>query len=132
MSYKNYSQYSDYDKKEIIKKLYLEEKLSFSSIAQQLNTYANKIRRDAIKYKINIRDKSEAQANALATGIHKHPTKGTQRTETRQTANHKHTRQHTKTQTQTQTKRQTQTKTQTSTHKHTQAHKHAHKHTSES
>tara|TARA_B100002019_G_C21263673_1_gene598158 strand:+ start:2085 stop:2873 length:789 start_codon:yes stop_codon:yes gene_type:complete len=82
MSYKNYSQYSDYDKKEIIKKLYLEEKLSFSSIAQQLNTYANKIRRDAIKYKINIRDKSEAQANALATGIHKHPTKGTQRTET--------------------------------------------------
>ena len=82
MSYKNYSQYSDYDRKEIIKKLYLEEKLSFSSIAQQLNTYANKIRRDAIKYKINIRDKSEAQSNALATGIHKHPTKGTQRAET--------------------------------------------------
>ena len=82
MSYKNYSSYSDYDKQKLIEKMYVKQKLSFSTIAQELNTYANKIRRDAIKYKIPIRDKSQAQSNALATGAHKHPTKGTQRTET--------------------------------------------------
>lgn len=82
MSYKNYSSYSDYDKKQLIEKMYIKEKLSFSSIAEQLNTYANKVRRDALKYKIPIRDKSQAQSNALKTGAHKHPTKGTQRTET--------------------------------------------------
>tara|TARA_B100000902_G_scaffold400060_1_gene475388 strand:- start:33917 stop:34705 length:789 start_codon:yes stop_codon:yes gene_type:complete len=82
MSYKNYSSYSDYDKQKLIEKMYVKQKLSFSTIAQELNTYANKIRRDAIKYKIPIRDKSQAQSNALATGTHKHPTKGTQRTET--------------------------------------------------
>jgi len=81
MSYNNYSNYSDYDKKQLIEKMYVKEKLSFSSIAEQLNTYANKVRRDALKYKIPIRDKSQAQANALKTGAHKHPTKGTQRTE---------------------------------------------------
>jgi len=82
MSYKNYNSYSDYDKQKLIQKMYVKQKLSFSTIAQELNTYANKVRRDAIKYKIPIRDKSQAQSNALATGAHKHPTKGTQRTET--------------------------------------------------
>lgn len=81
MSYKNYNSYSDYDKQQIIETMYVKEKLSFSSIASQLNTYANKIRRDALKYKIPIRDKSQAQSNALKTGAHKHPTKGTHRTE---------------------------------------------------
>ena len=81
MSYKNYNSYSAYDKQKIIRKMYVDEKLSFSTMAQQLNTYANKIRRDAIKYKIPIRDKSQAQSNALATGAHKHPTKGTKRTD---------------------------------------------------
>ena len=52
MSYKNYSSYSDYDKQKLIEKMYVKQKLSFSTIAQELNTYANKIRRDAIKYKI--------------------------------------------------------------------------------
>tara|TARA_B100002019_G_C21229640_1_gene579361 strand:- start:68 stop:859 length:792 start_codon:yes stop_codon:yes gene_type:complete len=80
-SYKNYSQYSDYDKKQIIQKLYVEDGMSFGAIAEQLNTYANKIRRDAIKYKINVRNKSEAQSNAIKTGAHKHPTKGTERSE---------------------------------------------------
>lgn len=81
MSYKNYSQYSDYDKKQIIENLYISKGLSFANIAEQLNTYANKIRRDALKYKIPIRDKSAAQANAIKTGAHKHPTKGTERSD---------------------------------------------------
>jgi len=81
MSYKNYSHYSDHDKKQIIEKLYIDKGLSFASIAEELNTYANKIRRDALKYQIPIRDKSAAQANAIKTGSHKHPTKGTERSE---------------------------------------------------
>lgn len=81
MSYKNYKNYSDTDKKRIIHTLYVEEKKSFSDIAELLNTYSNKIRRDAIKYKIPIRNKSEAQSNAIQTGVHKHPTKGTSRSE---------------------------------------------------
>jgi len=80
-SYKNYSQYSDYDKKQIIQKLYVEDGMSFGAIADKLNTYANKVRRDAMKYKIIIRNKSEAQSNAIKTGAHKHPTKGTERSE---------------------------------------------------
>ena len=81
MSYKNYSHYSDHDKKQIIEKLYIDKGLSFASIAEELNTYANKIRRDALKYQIPIRDKSAAQANAIKTGSHKHPTKGTERSD---------------------------------------------------
>lgn len=81
MSYKNYNEYSDYDKQELIQQLYNKEGLSFGSIAQKLQTYANRIRRDAIKWNIAIRDKSEAQTNALKKGTHKHPTKGTIRSE---------------------------------------------------
>lgn len=81
MSYKPYNNYSDVEKKDIIKKLYLVQKQSFQDIATTLNTYPNKIRRDAIRLGITIRDKSQAQANALATGKHKHPTKGVARPE---------------------------------------------------
>lgn len=80
-SYGNYEHYSDRNKKEMIEKFYIEEKKSFADIAKILGTYANKIRRDAIKFGIPIRNKSEAQSNALSTGVHKHPTKGTVRSE---------------------------------------------------
>lgn len=66
---------NDEEKKSIIKLLYEERNLSFIDIASQLNTYANKIRRDAKKFNIKIRNKSEAQKNALLSGKHKHPTK---------------------------------------------------------
>jgi very-short-patch-repair endonuclease len=75
----NYSKLSDSEKQKILKELYLKDKKSFQQIAEQYDTYANKVRRDAIKYKIPIRDKSEAQKNALETGNHKHPTKGQKR-----------------------------------------------------
>lgn len=74
-----YNKMSDINKKAAIQKMYELEKQSFGDIAEFLNTYPNKIRRDAIKYNIKIRDKSEAQKNALDTGKHKHPTKGTHR-----------------------------------------------------
>lgn len=73
---------SDDLKAKYIKKMYIDEKKSFETIAKEFDTYANKIRRDAKKFNINIRNKSEAQKNAISTGIHKHPTKGTERNET--------------------------------------------------
>lgn len=74
-----YDNLSDIQKKDIINTLYVQDKLSFADIADKHHTYANKIRRDAKKFNIKIRDKSEAQKNALNTGKHKHPTKGQKR-----------------------------------------------------
>lgn len=78
----NYNKLSDEKKTEILNDLYIKQKKSFKQIADATGSYANKIRRDAIKFKIPIRDKSEAQKNALKTGNTKHPTKGTKRSET--------------------------------------------------
>lgn len=74
-----YTELNDAERKAILIDLYIKEKMSFATIAQQFQTYANKIRRDAVKFGIDIRDKSEAQKNALATGSHSHPTKGKKR-----------------------------------------------------
>ncbi len=78
---KIYKNLSDKEKQQIIKKLYEKENKSFADIANEYETYANKIRRDAIKYDIKIKNKSEAQKSALATGKTKHPTKGKKRTD---------------------------------------------------
>lgn len=76
-----YDSLSDKEKNSLLNKLYVQDKISFADIASAYGTYANKIRRDAKKFNISIRDKSEAQKNALKTGKHKHPTKGQQRDE---------------------------------------------------
>jgi very-short-patch-repair endonuclease len=76
-----YNSYSDIDKQKLLTKLYIDQGLSFHDIATQLDTYPNKVRRDAMKFQIPIRDKSTAQQNALKTGKHKHPTKGHKRSE---------------------------------------------------
>ena len=47
--------------KEFLIKEYLENKRSFSSIAKQLGTYQNKIRRAAISMGSQPRDKASAQ-----------------------------------------------------------------------
>lgn len=73
----NYNTMTDKEKKQFIYKSYEIDNHSFQDIADSCGTYANKIRRDAIKFNIKIRDKSLAQKNALNTGKHKHPTKGT-------------------------------------------------------
>lgn len=75
----SYNNLSDKDKKELISDLYSKQGQSFADIALSYDTYANKIRRDAVKFNIKIRDKSEAQKNALKTGKHSHPTKGKER-----------------------------------------------------
>lgn len=81
MSYKPYSDLTDTEKHNLIHELYVKEKNSLANIAKKLCTYTNKIRRDAIKYGIDLRDKSSAQKLALNCGRHKHPTKNTTRDE---------------------------------------------------
>jgi very-short-patch-repair endonuclease len=74
-----YADLSETNKKKIINDMYLKKNMSFKQMASELSTYPNKIRRDAKSFGIAIRDKSEAQKNALNNGNHKHPTKGKQR-----------------------------------------------------
>lgn len=76
-----YDSLSDKDRLVLLKDLYSKQKLSFQDIAEKYDTYPNKIRRDAKKFNIKIRDKSEAQKNALKSGKHSHPTKGKKRPE---------------------------------------------------
>lgn len=72
---------TDKDKKTLIINEYEKNKKSFKDIAEERGTYANKIRRDAIRFAISIRTKSEAQKNVLSTGKAEHPTKGKERTQ---------------------------------------------------
>lgn len=76
---KSLNKLSKEDKYALLNDMYTKQKKSFADIATELGTYANKIRREIISLKIPIRDKSSAQKNALKTGKHKHPTKGTKR-----------------------------------------------------
>lgn len=85
MNIKKYDQLSDNEKRHLIEKLYEQDKKSFKDIADMVGTYSNKVRRDAIKFKINIRDKSAAQKNALNSGKHCHPTKGKTRDDSTKT-----------------------------------------------
>jgi very-short-patch-repair endonuclease len=75
----NYEKFSESEKKKLIIREYEQNHKSFQQIAKDHSTYANKVRRDAKKFQIKIRDKSEAQKNALQTGAHIHPTKGKKR-----------------------------------------------------
>lgn len=77
----NYNDYSEIQKASMLHKYYVEEKKSINQIAEMYNLYANKIRRDLKKYNIPIRNKSEAQKNALASGSAAHPTQGKERDE---------------------------------------------------
>lgn len=74
-----YDNLSDKQKEQILRTWYEELNKSFADIADAWSTYPNKVRRDAKRFKISIRNKSEAQKNALHTGKHKHPTKGQER-----------------------------------------------------
>jgi very-short-patch-repair endonuclease len=78
---KFYESLSDNEKQHILQTEYVDNQLSFGIIAEKYNTYPNKLRRDAKKFSISPRSKSEAQKNALTKGRHKHPTKGKKRTE---------------------------------------------------
>ena len=70
--------------KEITKEFLISEysvkNRSFGDIAKELGTYTNKVVRAARKHGIEIRNRSQAQKQALKNGRHKHPTKGKKRT----------------------------------------------------
>jgi very-short-patch-repair endonuclease len=57
-------------------KQYHEKKKSWKEIADMLNTYPNRVRRDAKKLGVVSRSKSDAQKTALSEGRREHPTKG--------------------------------------------------------
>jgi very-short-patch-repair endonuclease len=67
--------------KDFLLEQYIKQGKSTYEIAEELGTYPNKVRRSLVKLGIALRDKSKAQSKALQTGRHKHPTKGTVRTE---------------------------------------------------
>lgn len=69
----------DLEKK--LKKLYVDEGKSTYTIAEELGLTPSKVMYQLKKFNIPRRSKSEAQANALATGTVKHPTAGKHRTE---------------------------------------------------
>ncbi len=67
------------NEKDIIKYYEVDGKSTYE-IAERLGTYPNKIRRILIKNNVSIKNRSEAQKNALQGGRAKHPTVGTKRT----------------------------------------------------
>jgi very-short-patch-repair endonuclease len=69
---------SDFENK--VAKMYNEQNKSTYEIAKDLHTYPNKIRRTLKKMGYELKDKSEAQKTALASGRSSHPTQGKKRT----------------------------------------------------
>jgi very-short-patch-repair endonuclease len=76
---------SEKEQVEFLKKYHYTENMSITDIASRLNTYTNKIRRLAAKLGFSLRDKSEAQKNAIKTGKTKPPMEG--KTHSKQTKN---------------------------------------------
>lgn len=72
---KKYDSLSDTKKGELLFYLYGEMGMSYGQIAKEAGTYANRIRRDAKRFGVPPRNKSEAQKAALESGRHPHPTK---------------------------------------------------------
>lgn len=70
---------SEIDEKYVIEQ-YKKNKSTYT-IAQELNTYPNKIKRILNKHGYTLRNKQDAQLLALKSGRSKHPTMGKQRTE---------------------------------------------------
>jgi very-short-patch-repair endonuclease len=67
------------DIKKIVQ-MYIDQNKSTYEIAEHFNTYPNRIRRVLIKNGIELKNKSEAQKNAIQRGTATHPTSGKQRT----------------------------------------------------
>ena len=65
--------------KEWLEEEYHNKNRSFADIATELGTYANAVRRAALKFGIRMKNKSEAQSAAIKSSRHPHPTKGTTR-----------------------------------------------------
>lgn len=59
--------------------MYTQQNKSTYEIAEEFKTYPNKIRRILIKSGVDLKNKSEAQKNAIESGKSKHPTLGKKR-----------------------------------------------------
>ena len=70
---------NDFEQKVV--NLYQDHNKSTYQIAEELKTYPNKIRRILVKHGVDLKNKSDAQKNALKGGRSKHPTDGTKRTQ---------------------------------------------------
>jgi|TARA_B100001564_G_scaffold171348_1_gene144050 very-short-patch-repair endonuclease len=81
----SYNKLNEKEKIDIINLYYIKKEKSFDEISEMYNTYPNRLRRDAKKFNIPIRSRSQAQKNALKKGRTTHPTKGMSRSiETKQ------------------------------------------------
>jgi very-short-patch-repair endonuclease len=67
--------------KDYIDEHYWKQEKSIHQIAEELGTYPNKVRRAILQHYSKLRDKSKAQSLALSQGRHKHPTRGTNRSQ---------------------------------------------------
>jgi len=81
MNTKSFFSQSDNKRLAFYNKHYLKESKSWKEIASILDTYSNKVRRDAAKLGIKSRDKSQAQKVAISSGRSEHPTQGKKRSE---------------------------------------------------
>ena len=77
----NYANLSKEEKLKFITEHYINQNLSFNKVAELANVAPSTIKRDSKLLGVPARNKSQAQSNALKTGVHKHPTKGTVRPE---------------------------------------------------
>lgn len=78
---KNYHKLGDDDKRSFLTETYEVQQLSWAEVAKLVDSYTNKVRRDGSRLGIKTRSKSDAQALALNSGRHQHPTKGTKRSD---------------------------------------------------
>ncbi len=76
MNLANFFKKSEEERLTYYKESYLTKNKSWGEIAKVLETYPNKVRRDATKLGIVSRDKSQAQKTAIQQGRHEHPTAG--------------------------------------------------------
>lgn len=72
---------TDDNRRDYYNRLYHTENKSWKEIADTLNTYPNRVRRDATKLGIESRTKSDAQKIALSEGKVSHPTAGKKQSE---------------------------------------------------
>ena len=74
--FSKYWSLQDQERASLLQDAYNNKKMSWIQIATELNTYPNKIRREAKRLGIQSRTKSVAQKEALKEGRSLHPTKG--------------------------------------------------------
>jgi len=77
----DYSKLSDIEKANFLKTHYIDNRKSLRNVAAEAGVSLGTIKKHCDKLGIPLRDKSQAQSNALETGVHPHPTKGTHRDE---------------------------------------------------